>query len=132
MFERRQGNLTFDRSSFTLCLRFVSIFIFILIFGASKRMQTVSLYTDVVIFFLSFFVLFENPKTLRRSMNPPGFFYFYHARSTDFKKENRWSVNRLANSCNCFSANNFLPINFFLLQVICGRHKTCSMQWSGI
>ena len=68
MFERRQGNLTFDRSSFTLCLRFVSIFMSTLIFGASKRMQTVSFYTDVVILFFLFFVLFENPKTLRRSI----------------------------------------------------------------
>ena len=31
-------------------------------------MQTVSFYTDVVILFFLFFVLFENPKTLRRSI----------------------------------------------------------------
>ena len=51
-------------------------------------MQTVSLYTDVVIVFFSFFVLFENPKTLRRSMNSLGFFIFYHAHSTaDFEEK---------------------------------------------
>ena len=50
-------------------------------------MQTVSFYTDVVILFFLFFVLFENPKTLRRSINPPGFFIFYHERSTDFEEK---------------------------------------------
>ena len=50
-------------------------------------MQTVSLYTDVVIFLFSFFVPFENPKTLRRSMNPPGFFISHHARSADFEEK---------------------------------------------
>ena len=47
-------------------------------------MQTVSLYTDVVIFFFSFFVLFENIAAVNES---PGFFIFYHARSTDFEEK---------------------------------------------
>ena len=71
-----------------------------------------SLYTDVVLFFFTFFVLFENigehaseanvrerkiknvhfllptPTSLRRrSINPPGFFIFYHARSADSEEK---------------------------------------------
>ena len=41
-------------------------------------------------------------------------------------------MNRLVNSCNCFSGNNLLPIDFVLVQFICRRPKTCNMQWSGI